>query len=245
VSTATHPLVNGQPNPGIKYQQISSGDGFATMADGTQTYLFAFGPLSGLADHYQGRPGTEATSVFNQESPTGDGTPSTLEGMPDAGVTFNGAIGKVMRADLFELHTVHFHGHSNASAFHDGVPMPRWPSTSAAASPTAISPPTPPPTSGHERHALLVSPVVAWGNDEGMLRDAAADGARPQRRPRPGSRCRSATGRWATGCANSTTEPVAPIRLPAGDCGAPSSPCRRRLRPAGRPRGNHRIPITA
>ena len=34
----------------IKCQQISGGDGFATMADGTQTYLFAFGPLSGMAN---------------------------------------------------------------------------------------------------------------------------------------------------------------------------------------------------
>src|SRR5947207_15740835 len=37
-------------NGAIKCQQISGGDGFATMGDGSQTYLFAFGPLSGLAD---------------------------------------------------------------------------------------------------------------------------------------------------------------------------------------------------
>ena len=37
-------------NGAIKCQQISGGDGYATMADGTQTYMFSFGPLSGLAD---------------------------------------------------------------------------------------------------------------------------------------------------------------------------------------------------
>ena len=37
-------------NGAIKCQQISGGDGFATMGDGTQTYLFSFGPLSGLTD---------------------------------------------------------------------------------------------------------------------------------------------------------------------------------------------------
>jgi|SRR6516162_811328 len=37
-------------NGAIKCQQISGGDGLATMADGTQTYMFSFGPLSGLAD---------------------------------------------------------------------------------------------------------------------------------------------------------------------------------------------------
>ena len=40
----------GMANPEIKCQQISGGDGFATMGDGTQTYLFGFGPLSGLSD---------------------------------------------------------------------------------------------------------------------------------------------------------------------------------------------------
>ncbi len=46
-------------NGAIKCQQIAGGDGFATMGDGTQTYLFAFGPLSGLADLAKGWPGTE------------------------------------------------------------------------------------------------------------------------------------------------------------------------------------------
>ena len=34
-------------NGAIKCQQISGGDGYATMGDGTQTYMFSFGPLSG------------------------------------------------------------------------------------------------------------------------------------------------------------------------------------------------------
>src|ERR1035438_1403926 len=37
-------------NGAIKCQQISGGDGFSTMANGTQTFMFSFGPLSGLAD---------------------------------------------------------------------------------------------------------------------------------------------------------------------------------------------------
>src|SRR5690348_15473743 len=37
-------------NGAIKCQQISGGDGYATMGDGTQTYLFSFGPLSGITD---------------------------------------------------------------------------------------------------------------------------------------------------------------------------------------------------
>src|SRR4029077_9657788 len=56
-------------NGAIKCQQISGGDGFATMGDGTQTYLFAFGPLSGLADIANGLPGTGFPKDFNTLPP--------------------------------------------------------------------------------------------------------------------------------------------------------------------------------
>src|SRR5260370_102602 len=52
-------------NGAIKCQQISGGDGYASMGDGTQTYMFSFGPLSGLADIASGQPGTEYPVVFN------------------------------------------------------------------------------------------------------------------------------------------------------------------------------------
>src|SRR5579859_119481 len=52
-------------NGAIKCQQISGGDGYATMGDGTQTYMFSFGPLSGLSDIAKGMPGTEFPAVFN------------------------------------------------------------------------------------------------------------------------------------------------------------------------------------
>jgi FtsP/CotA-like multicopper oxidase with cupredoxin domain len=167
-TTALHPTGDG-----IKCQQISGGDGFATMADGTQTYLFAFGPLSGMADIVKGLPGTQPASVFNADSTLN--LSALTVGAPYAGYTFNGAVGmvpdpesvpanqlnghvdprlimdvgvlngshpaplmaideddeffltltnvgQIMRPDLFEQHTVHFHGYANASGFFDGVP---------------------------------------------------------------------------------------------------------------------------
>src|SRR5271169_5494844 len=63
VTPATH--VNGA----IKCQQVSGGDGYSTMANGTQTFMFSFGPLSGLADIALGHPGTESPSVFNTAYP--------------------------------------------------------------------------------------------------------------------------------------------------------------------------------
>ena len=53
----------------IKCQEISGGDGFATMGDGHQIYLFGFGPLSGLKDIANGLPGTE-TARANSTRPT-------------------------------------------------------------------------------------------------------------------------------------------------------------------------------
>jgi len=179
----THP---GQ----IKCQHVGGGDGYATMGDGTQMYLFAFSPLSGLADIQAGRPGTQTAAVFNagyvgpNYSTTGLGACTggsnggeacrAVSDCPDrtsAGVACafapgtnvaltpnNGAItepagimdlgvlagnapaplmaideddeffltlsnpGMIMRPDLFEQHTVHFHGYPNASSFFDGVP---------------------------------------------------------------------------------------------------------------------------
>jgi len=200
--TAQSPGANGflmptaNVNGAIKCQQVSGGDGYATMANGTQTYMFSFGPLSGLADIANGQPGTEFPSVFNTQymGTILPGDPATTDGasdsgssyvpgnasLPGAAFTYNGAVGLVpdldaiangtctapcydghvdprqiedvgvmngnipaplvafdeddemfltltnvgmiMRPDLFEQHTIHFHGYPNASSVYDGVP---------------------------------------------------------------------------------------------------------------------------
>src|ERR1700739_1978356 len=88
----------------IKCQQISGGDGYATMGDGTQTYMFSFGPLSGLADIANGLPGTESPSTFNTTAPSlQPGDPATADGisanlwpgfpLSTHGFSYNGAVG--------------------------------------------------------------------------------------------------------------------------------------------------------
>ena len=172
-------------NGAIKCQQISGGDGYATMGDGTQTYMFSFGPLSGLHDIALGGPGTQFPTVFNtvySGAPLMPGDPATSDPnlYTDGVFKYNGAVGQVpdvdanqgsgtanapidghvdprqimdvgvmngnipapmmaideddeffltlsnvgmiMRPDLFEQHTVHFHGYPNASSLFDGVP---------------------------------------------------------------------------------------------------------------------------
>jgi FtsP/CotA-like multicopper oxidase with cupredoxin domain len=69
-------------NGAIKCQQISGGDGYMTEADGTQTFMFSFGPLSGLADIAAGHPGTQSPGTFNG-APPGTlvrGDPATTDG---------------------------------------------------------------------------------------------------------------------------------------------------------------------
>ena len=73
------------------------------MADGTQTYMFSFGPLSGLADIAAGLPGTEFPSTFNTlySGTLMPGDPAATNGASDApyspgtlgSFTFNGAVG--------------------------------------------------------------------------------------------------------------------------------------------------------
>ena len=208
-SPTTFQAPSSNVNGAIKCQQVSGGDGYATMADGTQTYMFSFGPLSGLADIAAGLPGTEPPNTFNTvysgAVPLQPGDPATTDGASDTGLaytpgtlgafTYNGAVGltpdydclaanaaaasftpptpppcpglpasgldghvdprqiedigvmngnmpaplvafdeddemfltltnvgMIMRPDLFEQHTIHFHGYPNASAFYDGVP---------------------------------------------------------------------------------------------------------------------------
>jgi FtsP/CotA-like multicopper oxidase with cupredoxin domain len=152
--TALHPTASSEANPvggQIKCQHIAGSDGYATMADGNQIYLFGFAPLSGQADLLKGLPGTQPAAVFNapfnlvgvndaSKAPNNSGIVEPRQIM-DTGVLFANEpapmlaideddelyltlsnVGMIMRPDLFEQHTVHFHGYPQASSYFDGVP---------------------------------------------------------------------------------------------------------------------------
>src|SRR5215472_6068134 len=171
----------GNINGAIKCQEISGGDGYMTEADGNQTFMFSFGPLSGMDLIKHGQPGTQLAADFNNyyNSPflpsacANDAPGSCQTAGPAANsadptydssrpISLNGAVadpaqimtigvmngnlpmpmaafdeddeffltlsnvGMIMRPDLFEEHTVHFHGYPNASSFYDGVPDATW-----------------------------------------------------------------------------------------------------------------------
>jgi len=92
-STLTHPTAadnNSEPaytsatavNGAIKCQQIRAAMVSPTMGDGSQTYMFSFGPLSGLAKMAAGQPGTDFPNEFNVVAPVTlkPGDPATADG---------------------------------------------------------------------------------------------------------------------------------------------------------------------
>lgn len=105
-------LPNGKPS--ATYMHLSAGDGMAKMADGTDMYIFSFSNLTNIKE-----ADTMTAGSFHAEisAPTID----TTEGQAFYLTLSN--VGMVLRPDLFDPHTVHFHGYPNAASVFDGEPM--------------------------------------------------------------------------------------------------------------------------
>jgi FtsP/CotA-like multicopper oxidase with cupredoxin domain len=99
--------------PGVVCKHLAAGDGFVTMADGRVLYSFGFSDVTGVAPAQAIDSGILAA---NFPAPTielqqGDQFYLTLTN-----------VGMAMRPDLFDPHTVHFHGFPNAAPVFDGMP---------------------------------------------------------------------------------------------------------------------------
>ena len=99
--------------PGVVCRHLSAGDGFIRMADGEVKYVFGFSDVTGVpaADVM-----TTGTLAANFPGPTievkeGDRLYLTLSN-----------VGMAMRPDLFDPHSVHWHGFPNAAPIFDGMP---------------------------------------------------------------------------------------------------------------------------
>jgi FtsP/CotA-like multicopper oxidase with cupredoxin domain len=92
---------------------LTGGDGWVTMGDGTELYIFSFSDVSAI-------PQTEVLEkgIFRANSPAP--TIRTREG-DELYLTLTN-VGTFNRPDLFDPHTVHYHGFPNASAIFDGLP---------------------------------------------------------------------------------------------------------------------------
>ena len=101
-----------------KCMHLSGGDGFSVMADGKQLYTFGFSNLTGTP---RGTGTVDARldkGILAAQQPA-----PTIELKEDQKFYLTlSNVGMVMRPDLFDPHSVHFHGFPNAAAIFDGLP---------------------------------------------------------------------------------------------------------------------------
>ncbi len=104
----------GEVQPaGVKCKHISAGDGFATMADGTVLYIFSFSDLTGIMPDMAVDAGMLAATWPAPTIEVNEGDELYLT------VT---NVGMMMRPDLFDPHSVHWHGFPQAAPIFDGMP---------------------------------------------------------------------------------------------------------------------------
>lgn len=109
-------VVNGVQEikpPGVKCMHLTAGDSFVNMSDSNPLYTFGFGD----------RTGTPPADVIADGILASEWPGPTVE--LDEGDQFwlsLSNVGTVIRPDLFDPHTVHFHGFPNAASVFDGVP---------------------------------------------------------------------------------------------------------------------------
>lgn len=98
----------------VDYVALAAGDGFARMADGTELYSFGFSDATGKSID---KVFTDGLLAANLAGPT----ITNHEGR-DFYIDLSN-VGMMMRPDLFDPHTVHFHGFPQAASVFDGEPM--------------------------------------------------------------------------------------------------------------------------
>ncbi|MEW5726928.1 MAG: hypothetical protein AB1918_03795, partial [Pseudomonadota bacterium] len=99
--------------PDAKCMHLSASDGFVRMADGKSQYIFGFNDVTGVGE---GQVLSTGRLAARFSAPTimldeGDDFFLTITNVPFAA-----------RPDLFDAHTVHWHGYPNASILFDGEP---------------------------------------------------------------------------------------------------------------------------
>ena len=100
-------------HPNATCMHLSGGDGFVTMADGYLQYIFGFADLTGTPPAAAMDAGMLAA---NFPAPT-----IALKEGQEFYLSLTNA-GMVIRPDLFDPHTVHFHGFPQAAPVFDGMP---------------------------------------------------------------------------------------------------------------------------
>jgi FtsP/CotA-like multicopper oxidase with cupredoxin domain len=97
----------------VRCMHLTAGDGFIKMADGRLQYMFGFADVTGTPETQAIDAGTLAAAFPAPTIVVDEGNEFFL--------TLTN-VGMIIRPDLADPHTVHFHGFPNASDIFDGVP---------------------------------------------------------------------------------------------------------------------------
>jgi FtsP/CotA-like multicopper oxidase with cupredoxin domain len=107
------PAYNTDAEPaGAACKHLSAGDGFISMADGRSLYTFGFADVSNKA---------AAAVVLDSLAANFSAPTIKLKQNQDFYLTLSN-VAMTMRPDLFDPHTVHFHGFPQAAPVFDGMP---------------------------------------------------------------------------------------------------------------------------
>lgn len=98
--------------PNTVCKHLTGGDGFVTMADGRKMYTFGFDEVTG----------TLAKDVVLNLARANFVAPLIELNEGDKFYLTLSNVGMVARPDLFDTHSVHFHGFANQAPIFDGVP---------------------------------------------------------------------------------------------------------------------------
>jgi len=107
------PCVSEVQPANVQCMHLSGGDGFVTMADGRPQYIFSFADLTGVPEANAMEEGMLAAAFPAPAIVVDEGNEFYLS------LT---NVGMVIRPDLFDPHTVHFHGFPHSSTVFDGLP---------------------------------------------------------------------------------------------------------------------------
>ena len=104
---------DGDPADDVVCKHLAAGDGYATMADGRVLYSFGFSDVTGMPMEH-----VVHDAMLGAEAPAP--TLEVREGRTLYLTLSN--VGMMQRPDLFDPHSVHWHGYANAAPAYDGVP---------------------------------------------------------------------------------------------------------------------------
>ncbi|MBA7663245.1 hypothetical protein ES703_71284 [subsurface metagenome] len=104
---------DGNPNNDHVSLHVAAGDGFINMADGRLQYMFGFSDVTGVSD-----------ANIIMDAMLGAAFPAPTITVKEGQKLYLNLtnVGMMVRPDLFDPHTIHWHGFPQAATIFDGVP---------------------------------------------------------------------------------------------------------------------------